>query len=114
MKYIGIILIWISLSCNSVVSQQTNEEMQKEKEFDELIKKSKEIQVQNQLAISAADEQTKETVKQAAEKIVDLKEEVKELKIEINEVNEKLESISDTNRVVKFQLRPIPDGKENW
>lgn len=114
MKYIYIILFMFSISCTSVVSQQPSEEMEREKEFDRLLKQAKEAQTQNQLLIQSADEKTKEKVEKAAEKIVELKEQVVELKTEINEVNKKLDSVSDTVGVIKFNLRPISNGEKDW
>jgi uncharacterized membrane protein len=107
MKYISIILILFSLGCTQVISQQPNEDMKKQKEFEEVLKKAKLQREKNLEVIKEADKKTQSTIKQTTEKIVTLKQEVKELKQELNEIN------FDNNSSPKFKFLPISDSSEN-
>ena len=96
-----------------IVGQEPNENVKKEQEFQELLKKSKEIQVKSEVAINVATEQSNKTITKAANTIVTLKEEVKELKQELNETKKKLDSTNDVGNDIKFNLLPISGGEEN-
>ncbi len=113
MRIVYIILLFFMYSCTLSIGQQQDEQAKKEMEYQELLKKAKESQAKSQLAIKAADQQTTKTIQKAASTITNLKEEVKELKQELNEKSEKLDSVNNTNNGIKFELRPIPDSKEN-
>lgn len=107
MKLISVIIMWFALACTQGVSQKTSEEMKKEAEFQEVLKKANQQRAKNQATIKAADEKTKQTIQQTAEKIITLKEEVKELKQEINETNIK------SGNAPKFKFLPISDSTNN-
>ncbi len=113
MRILYIILLVFMYSCTLSIGQQQDEQAKKEMEYQELLKKAKESQAKSEVAIRMADEQTTKTIQKAANTITTLKEEVKELKQELNETNKKLDSVSDNTNPIKFELRPIPDGKEN-
>lgn len=105
---LAIIIIMLSVTaCTQGVSQKTSEEMKKEAEFQEVMRKANEQRAKNQATIKAADEKTKQTIQKTAEQIVTLKEEVKELKQEINETTVK------PSNGAKFKLLPITNGTED-
>ena len=107
MRLITIALMLFITACTQGISQKTSEEMKKEAEFQEVLKKANEQRAKNKSTIKAADEKTKQTIQKTAEKIVTLKEEVKELKQEINETNIK------SGNAPKFKFLPITDDTNN-
>jgi len=107
MRLIIIILMLFITACTEGVSQKTSEEMKREAEFQEVMRKANEQRAKNHATMKAADEQTKQTIQKTAEKIVTLKEEVTELKQEINEINIK------SGNAPKFKLLPISDSTDN-
>ena len=107
MRLITIILMLFITACTEGVSQKTSEEMKKEAEFQEVMRKANEQRAKNHATIKAADEQTKQTIQKTAEKIVTLKQEVTELKQEINETNIK------SGNAPKFKFLPISDSADN-
>lgn len=100
-------------SCSDTIGQQPSQEMKKEEEFNNLMKKVNDMRAQNQAIMSAVDKQTKDVVEKTAKTISTLKEENKVLKNAINETGKKYNSIGDTVSDIKFTLRPVSDGKEN-
>ena len=98
----------------TLVGQQPSEETKKDSEFIELMKKAKQTQEVNKVAIQAADQKTGEIITKTANQIVSLKAEVKQLKSELNEANKKLDSIDAPIGNIKFELLPVSSGKENW
>jgi hypothetical protein len=106
MKLITIILMLFITACTEGISQKTSEEMKKEAEFQEVIRKANEQRAKNHATMKAADEQTKQTIQKTTEKIVTLKQEITELKQEINEVNIKY------GVAPKFKLLPISDSTD--
>lgn len=100
-------LIMILISCNQVVSQKQNEELQKEKEFEALMKKVSDIREKNKSIMDAADQQTSQIIQKTSETISTLKEENKNLKekLEKNETTPNIDTFID----IKFSLRPISD-----
>jgi septal ring factor EnvC (AmiA/AmiB activator) len=109
-----IVIFGLFLASCIIVGQQPSEETKKDSEFIELMKKIKQTQEVNKVAIQAADQKTGEIITKTANQIVSLKAEVKQLKSELNEANKKLDSIDAPINNVKFELLPIPSGKENW
>lgn len=102
-------IVNIFSSCQVVESQTLNEEQNKEKEFQNLLKKVEETKQQTIISHDKANEKETKIVNGAVDKIVSLKEEVKSLKNELNEKNEKLNSIiNDTGS--KFRLLPISNN----
>lgn len=94
-------------ACTEGISQNPSEDMKKEAEFQEVMRKAKETRIKNQMIIKAADEKAGAIITNATKQIVTLKEEVKELKQEINETNIK------RGAPPKFKLLPITDSTEN-
>ena len=109
-----IVIFGLFLGSCILVGQDSNEEAKKDSEFLELLKKSKQIQEANKVAIQAADKKTGEIITKTANQIVSLKNEVKQLKTELNEANQKLDSNSMSDTSVEFKLFTIPGSKENW
>lgn len=109
-----IVIFGIFLGSCSLIGQQPSEEAKKEAEFKELMNKVKLSQEVNKAKIQAVDKKTSEKITKAAKQIVSLKSEVKQLKTELNEANKKLDSVSSDAVDIKFNLLPIPAGKENW
>ena len=105
MKY----LFFIFLFGCTVSAQKTSEEVEQEREFQQLMSKvaqtnDKSVQVQK-----AASKKEAELVTKAVEKIITLKNDVKTLKNELNEVKARLDSVSiDTGN--KFVLLPISNN----
>jgi septal ring factor EnvC (AmiA/AmiB activator) len=111
----GLIVIFaLFLGSCILLGQQPNEEAKKDNEFVELLKKAKQTQEINKVAIQAADKKTGEIITKTANQIVSLKAEVKQLKSELNEANKKLDSIDAPITDIKFELLPVSSGKENW
>jgi TolA-binding protein len=97
----------IFISACTAVSQQPSEEMKKEAEFQEILRKTDSVRAANKAAIEAADKKTGEIITKTAEQIVSLREEVKELKQELNETSIKPNSGS------KFKFLPITDDSKD-
>ena len=109
-----IVIFGIFLAGCSLIGQQKNEETKKDREFLELLNKSKQIQSINQEKIQEADKKTSQIIQRTSSQIVSLKKEVKQLKSELNEANKKLDSVRNDNIDIKFSLLPVSSGKENW
>ena len=109
-----IVIFGLFLASCIIVGQQPSEEAKKDNEFVELMKKVKQTQEVNKVAIQAADKKTGEIITKTANQIVSLKNEVKQLKTELNEANQKLDSINIPDSSVEFKLFSIPGSKENW
>lgn len=109
-----IVIFGLFLTGCTLVGQQPNDEAKREAEFKELMNKVKLTQEVNKVAIQIADKKASEKITKTSKQIVTLKQEVKQLKTELNEANKKLDSISNDNVDIKFNLLPIPTGKENW
>jgi seryl-tRNA synthetase len=113
MRVIAVIMILFFSAC-LIIGQTPSEEAKKDNEFVELMKKVKQTQEVNKVAIQAADKKTGEIITKTANQIVSLKAEVKQLKSELNEANKKLDSIDAPVSNIKFELLPVSSGKENW
>lgn len=110
-----IVITMIFFSACLIIGQTPSEEAKKDNEFVELMKKAKQTQEVNKLAIQQADKKTGEIITKAANQIVSLKNEVKQLKSELNEANKKLDPVTTGDTVdIKFNLLPVSSGKENW
>ena len=107
MRYIIILYILFSTACINATSQNNNEELSKDREYYEILKKAEEVRQRNKLVMDSIDKKTSEIVEKTTEQIVSLKQEVKQLKQELNETNIK----PTTN--TKFKLLPISDSTDN-
>jgi predicted transcriptional regulator len=94
-------------SCTEGVSQKTSEEMRKEAEFQEIMRKAKETSEANKKMMDSADKQAKQIVQKTSEQIVSLKQEVKQLKQELNET-----TINPSDGT-KFKFLPIANDSKN-
>lgn len=108
MRILVAILILFSVSCSDVVSQQPSEEMKKEAEFQEVLRKARETSSKNRAIMKAADSQSTQIITKTTEKITVLKEEVKELKQELNEIKP-----DPTIPPIKYKFLPLSDSSEN-
>jgi seryl-tRNA synthetase len=105
MKY----LVFIFLFGCTVSAQKTNEEVEQERDFQQLMSKVAETNNRSVQVQEAASKKEAELVTKAVEKIITLKTDVKNLKSELNEVKKRLDSVSiDTGN--KFMLLPISDN----
>jgi PDZ domain-containing secreted protein len=102
-----IIPLMVLISACTAVSQQPSEEMKKEAEFQEILRKADSVRAANKAAIEAADKKTGEIITKTTEQIVTLKQEVKQLKQEINETSIKPNSGS------KFKFLPITNDSKD-
>lgn len=109
MKYLALILLFAGCT---TIGAQDGEALAKEREFDELVKKTS---ANLDLSLSIQAEATKkqdEIVEQTVSKITTLNTQVTELKTELNEVKAALDSVSvDTG--VSFLVLPISKNKED-
>jgi len=112
MKNILYILILFAYACQSTTAQKVDKTIQKDQEFEALLKK---VQANNIFSLqvqSAAQKAQTKIVTQTIEKITTLNETVTTLKTELNEVKAALDSVSsDTG--VNFIILPISKDKEN-
>lgn len=102
------ILFLFVVSCSDVASQQPSEEMKREAEFQEVLRKARETSAKNRSIIKAADSQSTQIITKTSEKITVLKEEVKELKQELNEIKP-----DPSVPPIKYKLLPLADSSEN-
>jgi hypothetical protein len=102
MKYLFIIFLF---GC-SVSAQKTNQEIQEEREFQQLMSKVAETNDKSVQVQKAASAKEAELVTKAVATIIAMKGEIKDLKTELYEVKTRLDSVSiDTAN--KFMLLPI-------
>lgn len=109
MKYLALILLFAGCT---TIGAQDGEALAKEREFDELVKKTS-ANLDFSLSIQAeATKKQDQIVEQTVTKITTLKTEVTQLKTELNEVKAALDSVSaDTG--VSFIVLPISKNKED-
>lgn len=109
MKYLALILLFAGCT---TIGAQDGEALAKEREFDELVKKTS-ANLDFSLSIQAeATKKQDQIVEQTVTKITTLKTEVTQLKTELNEVKAALDSVSvDTG--VSFLVLPISKNKED-
>jgi seryl-tRNA synthetase len=109
MKYLAFILL---LTGCTTIGAQDGEALAKEREFDELVKKTtNSLNFSLSVQAEASEKQT-EIVEQTVSKITTLKTEVTQLKTELKDVKATLDSVSaDTG--VSFLVLPISQNKEN-
>ena len=109
MRYLALILLFAGCT---TIGAQDGEALAKEREFDELVKKTS---ANLDLSLSIQAEATKkqdEIVEQTVTKITTLNTQVTELKTELHEVKAALDSVSvDTG--VSFLVLPISKNKED-
>lgn len=106
-KILLVLIPFILYSCTEGVSQKTSEEMKKEAEFQEVLRKAKEASEQNQAIIKKADSASQQVIQKTTEQIVSLKQEVKQLKQELNETD------INPSDGTKFKLLPITDNTKD-
>jgi hypothetical protein len=105
MKYLFIIFLF---GC-SVSAQKTNQEIQEEREFQQLMSKVAETNDKSVQVQKAASAKEAELVTKAVATIIAMKGEIKDLKTELYEVKTRLDSVSiDTAN--KFMLLPISNN----
>ena len=105
MKYLFIFFLF---GC-TVSAQKTSEEVEQEREFNELMSRVAETNNRSVEVQQAASKKEAELVTKAVSTIVAMKSEIKDLKIELNEVKSKLDSVTiDTGS--KFMLLPISNN----
>jgi seryl-tRNA synthetase len=105
MKYLFIIFLF---GC-TVSAQKTSEEVEQEREFNQLMSRVAETNNRSVEVQQAASKKEAELVTKAVSTIVAMKSEIKDLKIELNEVKSKLDSVTiDTGS--KFMLLPISNN----
>lgn len=92
MKYLAIIILFAGCT---TIDAQDDKALAKEREFDELVKKtSNNLNLSLSIQAEASEKQTK-IVEQTVNKITTLKEQVVDLKTELKDVKEKLDSVSN-------------------
>lgn len=99
MKY----LFFLFLAGCTATAQPNNEELKKDREFEELMKKSSATITQSAEIQENISKRETQIIVEAVSKIEALKGEVKSLKSELNEVKSKL----DADTGVSFELLPI-------
>jgi hypothetical protein len=105
MKYLFILFLF---GC-TVSAQKTSEEVEQEREFNQLMSRVAETNNRSVEVQQAASKKEAELVTKAVLTIVAMKSEIKDLKIELNEVKSKLDSVTiDTGS--KFMLLPISNN----
>jgi hypothetical protein len=105
MKYLFILFLF---GC-SVSAQKTSEEIEQEREFQQLMSKVTETNDRSVKVQEAATKKEAELVTKAVTTIIKMKGEIKDLKTELNEVKSKLDSVTiDTGS--KFMLLPISNN----
>lgn len=112
MRYIILLFVICSYSCQSTTAQNIEDDIRKDQEFQELLKK---VEENNRATILAQDNASKmqtQIVKQTANNIVTLKEENKDLKVELNEVKIKFDSINN-DWGDSINILPISHYKKN-
>lgn len=109
MKYLALIILFAGCT---TIGAQDGKDLAKEREFEELVKKtSANLNISLATQASASEKQT-QIVEQTVTKITTLKTEVTQLKTELNEVKAALDSVSaDTG--VSFLILPISKNKED-
>ena len=102
MKYLFILFL---AGCTAT-AQQNSEEIKKDKEFEELMKRSSATISESAEIQQTISKRETEIIVQAVAKIEALKNEVTNLKSELNDVKSQLDSVTlDTGR--SFKLLPI-------
>jgi seryl-tRNA synthetase len=105
MKYLFILFLF---GC-TVSAQKTSEEVEQEREFNQLMSRVAETNNRSVEVQQAASKKEAELVAKAVSTIVSMKSEIKDLKNELNEVKSKLDSVTiDTGS--KFMLLPISNN----
>lgn len=109
MKYLAFILL---LAGCTTIDAQDGSELAKEREFEELVKKtSSNLDFSLSIQAEATEKQT-QIVEQTVNKITTLKEEVGDLKTELNEVKATLDSVSNDFGDT-ISILPISHYKKN-
>jgi esterase/lipase len=98
-------LAFIFLFGCSVTAQEPSKDLKDDAEFEQLLKKVEASAKESVIAQTKADEQQKQIVKEAVNKIVTLK-------TELNEVKAKLDSI-DSDTGVSYLILPISNDKKD-
>lgn len=109
MKYLAFIIL---LTGCTTIGAQDDSAAAREREFDELVKKtSANLDFSLATQAQASEKQTK-IVEQTVAKITTLKTEVVDLKTELTDVKEKLDSVSN-DTAISFNLLPISHYKKD-
>ena len=102
MKYLPFIFIVFLYACQGTIAQPPSQDMQDDREFQDLLNKVSVTQQASAQTQRSAEEKQAKIVDNTVAKIVELKTEINELKQELNNIN------SDTT--TKFKLFPISDN----
>ena len=102
MKYLAFIFIVFLYACQGITAQPPSQDMQDDREFQDLLNKVSVTQQASAETQRSAEEKQAKIVDKTVAKIVELKTEINELKQELNNIN------SDTT--TKFKLLPISDN----
>ena len=103
------IIIMLFSGCVPAIAEMPD---QKDKEFEQLLAKSKETITKSIEVQSKIEDKQKQLIEQAVTKITTLKTEVNTLKIELKDVKEKLDSI-DADTGIRYNILPISNHKIN-
>jgi len=102
MKYLAFIFIVFLYACQGTIAQPISQDMQNDREFQDLLNKVSVTQQASAETQRSAEEKQAKIVDKTVAKIVELKTEINELKQELNNIT------SDTSS--KFKLLPISDN----
>jgi hypothetical protein len=114
MKFIPFIFFIFLLGCSMSSSQAPSEEMKKEQDFQDLIKKSKEMQAASKEAIQIADMKADSVMVKTNQKIITLTKIVYVLKEVNHELKAKVDSIVNDDPGEPFDLLAVPGDKDHW
>jgi hypothetical protein len=114
MRILSLLPILFYTSCASGVSQPSNEDLKKDAEFNELLKRAKSAQEINTSVIELANEKSGKMIVSTTKNIVSLKSEIKELKQELYEASKKPDSVAFPDVDMPFQFfSTISSDKED-
>jgi ABC-type Fe3+-hydroxamate transport system substrate-binding protein len=114
MRFISVILLVFLSGCTLLSSQEPDNEAKKEQEFQDLMKKSKEMQAASREAIKIADKKADSVVIKTNQKIITLTKIVYVLKEVNHELKAKVDSIVNDDPGEPFDLLAVPGDKDHW
>jgi hypothetical protein len=95
-------------------SQMLSDENKKEQDFQDLMKKSKEMQAASKQAIQIADTKADSVIVKTNQKIITLTKIVYVLKEVNHELKAKVDSIVNDDPGEPFELLAVPANKDHW
>jgi hypothetical protein len=99
--------------CTLLSSQEIDKEVKKEQEFQDLMKKSKEIQAASRSAIKIADMKADSVIIKTNQKIITLTKIVYVLKEINHELKAKVDSVVNDDPGEPFNLLAVPSNKDH-